>query len=319
MTPKPSNTAAAAALNSNPSATTATTTAAGISTTTATTATATIPNDYVNQWQAALTQLYKSHSGAATGLPQGNPFAAAGNATMMAMTNPQAFAAAQNMWGTTAQNGQAQGALPQMALQMAAAANGAADASFLNAAAQAQAQALQQVQKLAPNGAKDKGGNPGVMDHDKLAAASVQAAMTGLGTVQDFKVAQNIQSLHGVPKDEENGLQDCQDERELKKQRRKQSNRESARRSRLRKQAECEELSVRVNKLSEENVELQTELEQMKQKCETLTSQNKRLQQELHSFAQGDSKRLKKDEAATKEEEEDKEGSPQEENNKSKE
>ena len=47
-----------------------------------------------------------------------------------------------------------------------------------------------------------------------------------------------------------------QDEREVKRQRRKQSNRESARRSRLRKQAECEALAVRVNELMNENVKL---------------------------------------------------------------
>lgn len=44
-----------------------------------------------------------------------------------------------------------------------------------------------------------------------------------------------------------------QDERELKRQRRKQSNRESARRSRLRKQAECDELAQRAEVLKEEN------------------------------------------------------------------
>ena len=54
------------------------------------------------------------------------------------------------------------------------------------------------------------------------------------------------------------------DERELKRQRRKQSNRESARRSRLRKQAECEELGGRVDALSTENVTLRAELERLK-------------------------------------------------------
>ena len=44
-----------------------------------------------------------------------------------------------------------------------------------------------------------------------------------------------------------------QDEREVKKLRRKQSNRESARRSRLRKQAECEALSGKVLELQHEN------------------------------------------------------------------
>ena len=53
------------------------------------------------------------------------------------------------------------------------------------------------------------------------------------------------------------------DERELKRQRRKQSNRESARRSRLRKQAECEELGGRVDALSTENITLRAELDRL--------------------------------------------------------
>ncbi|KAK9915286.1 hypothetical protein WJX75_007131 [Coccomyxa subellipsoidea] len=47
-----------------------------------------------------------------------------------------------------------------------------------------------------------------------------------------------------------------QDEREVKRQRRKQSNRESARRSRLRKQAECEGLGQKVLDLEAENAKL---------------------------------------------------------------
>ena len=54
-----------------------------------------------------------------------------------------------------------------------------------------------------------------------------------------------------------------QDERELKRQRRKQSNRESARRSRLRKQAECEELGSRVGGLTEENEKLRGEVKRL--------------------------------------------------------
>lgn len=49
----------------------------------------------------------------------------------------------------------------------------------------------------------------------------------------------------------------------MKRQRRKQSNRESARRSRLRKQAECEALAVRVNELMNENVKLRAANEQL--------------------------------------------------------
>ncbi|XP_077230724.1 bZIP transcription factor 1-B-like [Tasmannia lanceolata] len=65
-----------------------------------------------------------------------------------------------------------------------------------------------------------------------------------------------------------------QDERELKRQRRKQSNRESARRSRLRKQAECEELVKRVETLKEENSSLSTELDHIHEECEKLAMEN---------------------------------------------
>ncbi|PIA63715.1 hypothetical protein AQUCO_00201218v1 [Aquilegia coerulea] len=65
-----------------------------------------------------------------------------------------------------------------------------------------------------------------------------------------------------------------QDERELKRQRRKQSNRESARRSRLRKQAEYDELAQRVESLKEENGMLRGELERVREECEKLASEN---------------------------------------------
>ncbi|XP_022751367.1 G-box-binding factor 1-like isoform X2 [Durio zibethinus] len=65
-----------------------------------------------------------------------------------------------------------------------------------------------------------------------------------------------------------------QDERELKRQKRKQSNRESARRSRLRKQADCEELQARVENLANENRNLREELKKLSDECEKLTSEN---------------------------------------------
>ncbi|KQK20382.1 DNA-binding protein EMBP-1 isoform X2 [Brachypodium distachyon] len=67
------------------------------------------------------------------------------------------------------------------------------------------------------------------------------------------------------------------DEREIKRERRKQSNRESARRSRLRKQQECEELSRKVAELTTENNALRTELDQLKKACEDMEAQNTRL------------------------------------------
>ncbi|BAT75252.1 bZIP transcription factor [Vigna angularis] len=72
-----------------------------------------------------------------------------------------------------------------------------------------------------------------------------------------------------------------QDERELKRQRRKQSNRESARRSRLRKQAECDELAQRADVLKEENATLQAEVSRIRSEYEQLLSENASLKERL--------------------------------------
>eukprot|EP00850_Spirogloea_muscicola_P006919 SM000034S12673 [mRNA] locus=s34:176415:179213:+ [translate_table: standard] len=74
------------------------------------------------------------------------------------------------------------------------------------------------------------------------------------------------------------------DEREVKRQRRKQSNRESARRSRLRKQAECEELAQRVDTLNGENVQLRAELVRLNDECRKLTQDNTSIQERLSSL-----------------------------------
>lgn len=65
-----------------------------------------------------------------------------------------------------------------------------------------------------------------------------------------------------------------QDERDLKRQRRKQSNRESARRSRLRKQTECEELATQMEALSQENKSLRSKLSQINEEHKMLSKQN---------------------------------------------
>ncbi|XP_023743703.1 bZIP transcription factor 68 isoform X2 [Lactuca sativa] len=72
-----------------------------------------------------------------------------------------------------------------------------------------------------------------------------------------------------------------QDERELKRQRRKQSNRESARRSRLRKQAECDELAQRAEVLKDENSSLRAEVGRLRTEYEELLAQNASLKERL--------------------------------------
>ncbi|CAN6297333.1 unnamed protein product [Urochloa humidicola] len=71
------------------------------------------------------------------------------------------------------------------------------------------------------------------------------------------------------------------DERELKRERRKQSNRESARRSRLRKQQECEELAQKVTDLTTINGALRSELDQLKKACEDMEAENSQLMGEM--------------------------------------
>ncbi|XP_068634923.1 bZIP transcription factor 1-B-like isoform X2 [Aristolochia californica] len=78
-----------------------------------------------------------------------------------------------------------------------------------------------------------------------------------------------------------------QDERELKRQRRKQSNRESARRSRLRKQAECEELAKRVDVLMEENKALKSEVSRFRDEYEHLVAQNTSLKERHGEIPKG--------------------------------
>lgn len=72
-----------------------------------------------------------------------------------------------------------------------------------------------------------------------------------------------------------------QNERELKREKRKQSNRESARRSRLRKQAEAEELAIRVQALTAENLTLKSEINKLMENSEKLKLDNTALMERL--------------------------------------
>ncbi|KAI3693979.1 hypothetical protein L1987_76936 [Smallanthus sonchifolius] len=77
-----------------------------------------------------------------------------------------------------------------------------------------------------------------------------------------------------------------QNERELKRERRKQSNRESARRSRLRKQAEAEELAIKVEALTAENLNLMSEINRLTDTSDKLKLQNTKLMEKLKSAHQ---------------------------------
>ncbi|KAK7252897.1 hypothetical protein RIF29_37158 [Crotalaria pallida] len=93
-------------------------------------------------------------------------------------------------------------------------------------------------------------------------------------------VASSTTMKHDVPR----GEHWIQDERELKRQKRKQSNRESARRSRLRRQAGYEELQKRVEVMGNENRILRGELQRVTEECEKLTSENNSIKEELERF-----------------------------------
>ncbi|KAL4651474.1 hypothetical protein ACB092_01G162600 [Castanea dentata] len=71
------------------------------------------------------------------------------------------------------------------------------------------------------------------------------------------------------------------DERQLKRERRKQANRESARKSRLKKQAEVDELMRRYESLNVENTALKFELDQLKEDSEKLRIENAALMDKL--------------------------------------
>lgn len=112
---------------------------------------------------------------------------------------------------------------------------------------------------------------PGAMGHtNDLMARGSSADMSGGTGPSGEQDPQNIAQW--------------KDDKEVKKQRRKQSNRESARRSRLRKQAECEELSGKVEVLCTENSALQAELTKLKEQCTSLTQSNAALQSRLQDL-----------------------------------
>lgn len=72
------------------------------------------------------------------------------------------------------------------------------------------------------------------------------------------------------------------DEKEAKRMRRKQSNRESARRSRLRKQAEVEDLQKSARATADENQQLRQQVQQLQQQQAVLVQHLARCQEEIN-------------------------------------
>jgi plant G-box-binding factor len=76
------------------------------------------------------------------------------------------------------------------------------------------------------------------------------------------------------------------DKRDTKREKRKQSNRESAKRSRLRKQAECDSLKNCVETLSQENHALRSQMAALAEDIEKLKSQSASYVQQLQKLQQ---------------------------------
>ncbi|KAL4378712.1 hypothetical protein GQ457_02G001000 [Hibiscus cannabinus] len=121
-----------------------------------------------------------------------------------------------------------------------------------------------------------------------------------LGNPRTMNAKSSPTSLPGVMPSEVS----LQNERELKQERRKQSNRESARRSRLRKQAETEELARKVESLTAENATLRSEINQLTEKSEKLRLENATLVEGLKDTERGYAQQI----IMNKKEDKDKEG-----------
>ncbi|KAJ1284603.1 hypothetical protein BS78_03G217700 [Paspalum vaginatum] len=120
---------------------------------------------------------------------------------------------------------------------------------------------------LAPD---DKPGEPGrlsTLSNVRIPDTTVKSC---LSTGSDFRVS-------GAPSTE----WPAKDDKGSKRERRKQSNRESARRSRLRKQAETEELARKVELLTAENMSLRSEINKLTESSQKLRMENSAMMEEL--------------------------------------
>ncbi|KAI4364752.1 hypothetical protein MLD38_020806 [Melastoma candidum] len=159
--------------------------------------------------------------------------------------------------------------------------NGSAESAHQNGAASTPQGTVNQSMPIVPFTA---GGVPGPttnlnigMDYWGTPAAPVVPAIQG--KVPAAPVAAGMASA--ANRDSMQSHMWLQDDREVKRQRRKQSNRESARRSRLRKQAECDELAQRAEVLKEENASLRAEVSRIRGEYEQLLAEHVSLKESL--------------------------------------
>lgn len=145
-------------------------------------------------------------------------------------------------------------------------------------------------------GEASQNGNSGHVSQNGAVNNQTMGPTTNLNIGMDYWSGTNSSNVHGkvtsapvvggmvTTGTRDNNMQIqpwIQDERELKRQRRKQSNRESARRSRLRKQAECDELAQRAEVLKDENSSLRAEVGRLRSDYEQLLAQNASLKERL--------------------------------------
>ncbi|TKW15774.1 hypothetical protein SEVIR_5G260200v4 [Setaria viridis] len=123
----------------------------------------------------------------------------------------------------------------------------------------------------APN---DKTGQPGRLATLSNVRITDTAIKPCVSTGSDFRFS-GAQSTEWQAKDD----------KESKRERRKQSNRESARRSRLRKQAETEELARKVELLTAENASLRSEISKVAESSQKLRMENSSLMEKLADSA----------------------------------
>ncbi|KAL6845355.1 hypothetical protein ACP4OV_024850 [Aristida adscensionis] len=123
----------------------------------------------------------------------------------------------------------------------------------------------------APNDIPGEPGRLATLANVRIQDAAIKpCASTG----SDFRVS-------GTPSTE----WPTKDDKESKRERRKQSNRESARRSRLRKQAETEELARKVELLTAENTSLRSEISKLTENSQKLRLENSALVEKLKDSA----------------------------------